>query len=149
MCGATPPLPQYLFTAWCLVKHKDNFTLYPTWFGPSVLQIKILCAVILHACCIIVIFTLITLIIFVVEKAQIMTLQHTLQDIPFPSNPPMNLQFISHFSAYFPCFRRKYMIIIFMCLPLQITFEDETGENSSTHGRDVRCLQNQNFPRKT
>jgi hypothetical protein len=39
ICGATPPLPnktswscassskRYVFMAWCLVKHKDNFTL--------------------------------------------------------------------------------------------------------------------------
>jgi hypothetical protein len=26
MCGAIPPLLQYVFMAWCLVKHRDNFT---------------------------------------------------------------------------------------------------------------------------
>jgi hypothetical protein len=26
MHGAIPPLPQYVFKAWCLVKHRDNFT---------------------------------------------------------------------------------------------------------------------------
>jgi hypothetical protein len=26
MSGAMPPLPQYVFMAWCLVKHMDNFT---------------------------------------------------------------------------------------------------------------------------
>jgi len=26
MHGAIPPLQQYVFTAWCLVKHRDNFT---------------------------------------------------------------------------------------------------------------------------
>jgi hypothetical protein len=26
MHGAIPPLPQYVFMAWCLVKHRDNFT---------------------------------------------------------------------------------------------------------------------------
>jgi len=26
MHGAIPPLPQYVFVAWCLVKHSDNFT---------------------------------------------------------------------------------------------------------------------------
>jgi hypothetical protein len=26
MRGAIPPFPQYVFTAWCLVKHRDNFT---------------------------------------------------------------------------------------------------------------------------
>jgi hypothetical protein len=28
MRGAILPLPQYVFMAWCLVKHRDNFTLY-------------------------------------------------------------------------------------------------------------------------
>jgi hypothetical protein len=28
MRGAIPPLPQY-FMAWCLVKHRGNFTFYP------------------------------------------------------------------------------------------------------------------------
>jgi hypothetical protein len=27
--GAIPPLPQQVFMAWCLVKHRDNFTFYP------------------------------------------------------------------------------------------------------------------------
>jgi hypothetical protein len=27
MRGPIPPLPQYVFMAWCLVKHRDNFTL--------------------------------------------------------------------------------------------------------------------------
>jgi hypothetical protein len=26
MRGAIPPLPQYVLMAWCLVKHRDNFT---------------------------------------------------------------------------------------------------------------------------
>jgi hypothetical protein len=26
MRGAIPPLPQHVFMAWCLVKHRDNFT---------------------------------------------------------------------------------------------------------------------------
>jgi hypothetical protein len=26
MRGAIPPLPQYVFMAWCLVKHRENFT---------------------------------------------------------------------------------------------------------------------------
>jgi hypothetical protein len=34
MCGAIPPLPQYIFMAWCLVKHRDNFTFT---FGPYLL----------------------------------------------------------------------------------------------------------------
>jgi hypothetical protein len=28
MNGDIPPLPQYAFMAWCLVKHRDNFTFY-------------------------------------------------------------------------------------------------------------------------
>jgi hypothetical protein len=27
MRGAIPPLPQYTFMAWCLFKHRENFTL--------------------------------------------------------------------------------------------------------------------------
>jgi hypothetical protein len=30
MRGAITPLPQYAFMAWCLVKHRDNFTFYFT-----------------------------------------------------------------------------------------------------------------------
>jgi hypothetical protein len=32
MCGAIPPLRQYAFMAWCLVKHRDNFTFTFTLF---------------------------------------------------------------------------------------------------------------------
>jgi hypothetical protein len=28
MRGAIPPFPQYALTAWCLVKHRDNFNVY-------------------------------------------------------------------------------------------------------------------------
>jgi hypothetical protein len=28
MSGAILPLPQYAFMAWCLAKHRDNFTFY-------------------------------------------------------------------------------------------------------------------------
>jgi hypothetical protein len=28
MRGAIPPLTQYVFTVWCLVKHRNNFTSY-------------------------------------------------------------------------------------------------------------------------
>jgi hypothetical protein len=28
MRGAIPPLPQYVFMAWCLVKHRNNFAFY-------------------------------------------------------------------------------------------------------------------------
>jgi hypothetical protein len=31
MRGAIPPLSQYVFMAWCLVKHRDNFT-FPLTF---------------------------------------------------------------------------------------------------------------------
>jgi hypothetical protein len=39
MCGAILPLPQYVFMAWCSVKHRDNFNFTFTftfnfeWFG--------------------------------------------------------------------------------------------------------------------
>jgi hypothetical protein len=26
--GAMPPLPHYVFMAWCLVEHRDNLTFY-------------------------------------------------------------------------------------------------------------------------
>jgi hypothetical protein len=28
MPGAIPPFSKYVFTAWCLVKHRDSFTLW-------------------------------------------------------------------------------------------------------------------------
>jgi len=33
MRGAIPPLPQYFYMAWCLVKHRDNFTFTFTYFS--------------------------------------------------------------------------------------------------------------------
>jgi hypothetical protein len=34
MCGAIPPLPHYVFMAWYLVKHRDNFAFnFFTFFG--------------------------------------------------------------------------------------------------------------------
>jgi len=35
MLGAIPPLPQYFFMAWCLVKHRNyfTFTLETRWKG--------------------------------------------------------------------------------------------------------------------
>jgi hypothetical protein len=30
MCGAVHPLPQFVFMAWYLFKHRDNFTLPPS-----------------------------------------------------------------------------------------------------------------------
>jgi hypothetical protein len=27
MSGGIPPLPPYVFMAWCVVRHRDNFTL--------------------------------------------------------------------------------------------------------------------------
>jgi hypothetical protein len=35
--GAIPPLPQYVFMAWCLVKRRDNFTFALTFYGTIVL----------------------------------------------------------------------------------------------------------------
>jgi hypothetical protein len=34
MRGAIPPLPQYVFMAWCLVKHRNNFTFTFTFSKP-------------------------------------------------------------------------------------------------------------------
>jgi hypothetical protein len=34
MSGAIPPLSQYVFMAWYLVKHRDNFTFTFTMFSP-------------------------------------------------------------------------------------------------------------------
>jgi len=28
MRRAIPPIPQYVFMAWCLIKHRDNFTFF-------------------------------------------------------------------------------------------------------------------------
>jgi hypothetical protein len=38
MRGAIHPLPQYIFMAWCLVKHRDNFTLLRRQFESSSLS---------------------------------------------------------------------------------------------------------------
>jgi hypothetical protein len=39
ICGAIPPLPQYAFIAWYLVKHKDNFSLpYNDPLGAGIAQ---------------------------------------------------------------------------------------------------------------
>jgi hypothetical protein len=35
MSGVIPPLPQYAFVAWCLVKHTDNFTFTLTFLSLS------------------------------------------------------------------------------------------------------------------
>jgi hypothetical protein len=35
MRGAIHPFPQYAFIAWCLVKHRDNFTFYLYLHGGS------------------------------------------------------------------------------------------------------------------
>jgi hypothetical protein len=37
MRGAIPPLPQYVFMAWCLVKHRDNFNLMELTTGSNAL----------------------------------------------------------------------------------------------------------------
>jgi hypothetical protein len=42
MRGAIPPLPQYVFMACCLVKHRDNFTL-PTLNYTTYLQLMLWC----------------------------------------------------------------------------------------------------------
>jgi hypothetical protein len=38
MRGAIPPIPQYVFIAWCLVKYRNSFTfyLYTLHFGDTV-----------------------------------------------------------------------------------------------------------------
>jgi hypothetical protein len=33
MRGTISPFPQYVFMAWCLVKHRDNFTFYLKKYG--------------------------------------------------------------------------------------------------------------------
>jgi hypothetical protein len=33
MRGAIPPISQYVFMVWCLVKHRDNFTFTFTSYG--------------------------------------------------------------------------------------------------------------------
>jgi len=35
MCGAVPPLPQYVFMAWYIVKHGDTLTFYLYLDGPA------------------------------------------------------------------------------------------------------------------
>jgi len=40
MRGAIPPLPQYASMAWCLVKHRDNFTFYLPKHTFTVLKFK-------------------------------------------------------------------------------------------------------------
>jgi hypothetical protein len=40
MSGAIPPLPEYFFMRWCLVKHLDNFTFYPVCPHDVVLNIR-------------------------------------------------------------------------------------------------------------
>jgi hypothetical protein len=42
MLGAIPPLPQYVFMAWCLVKHRDNFTFTFSNIWRSVQVMKLL-----------------------------------------------------------------------------------------------------------
>jgi hypothetical protein len=39
--GAIPPLPQSVFMAWCLVKHRDNFT----FTLPTNVKSALMCAV--------------------------------------------------------------------------------------------------------
>jgi hypothetical protein len=41
MHGIIPPLPQYVFMAWCLVKNRDNFTLQKDGMETDSLLMKI------------------------------------------------------------------------------------------------------------
>jgi hypothetical protein len=43
MSGAIPPLPQYAFIAWCLDKHRDNFTLTLCVASQRVIVVVFLC----------------------------------------------------------------------------------------------------------
>jgi hypothetical protein len=38
VCGTVPP-PQYVFMIWCLVKHRDNFTLPYTYAVTSLIKL--------------------------------------------------------------------------------------------------------------
>jgi hypothetical protein len=40
MRGAIPPFPQYVFIAWCLVKHRDNFTFTLLIFNSKIKKAK-------------------------------------------------------------------------------------------------------------
>jgi len=42
MRGAVPPLLQYVFMAWCLVKHRDNFTFLPLYLNLLSYRVNIL-----------------------------------------------------------------------------------------------------------
>jgi len=39
MRGNIPALPQYIFMAWCLVKHRDNFTYYHTEYNKRLFEV--------------------------------------------------------------------------------------------------------------
>jgi len=43
MSGAMPPLPQYVFMVWCLVKRRDNFTFTLNYERDSP-KVNVLCA---------------------------------------------------------------------------------------------------------
>jgi hypothetical protein len=43
MSGAIPPLPQYVFMAWCLVKNRDNFTFFTILVHVEGLQFRSMC----------------------------------------------------------------------------------------------------------
>jgi hypothetical protein len=47
MRGGISPLPQYIFMAWCLVKHRDNFNVYLCYF---LLWSKLLSALCFNMC---------------------------------------------------------------------------------------------------
>jgi hypothetical protein len=38
MLGVTTPLPQYVFIAWCLVKHGDNFYMFSSQWKEEALS---------------------------------------------------------------------------------------------------------------
>jgi len=39
MSGAIPPLPQYTFMVWCLVKHRDNFNFYIYYYTKNIIDL--------------------------------------------------------------------------------------------------------------
>jgi len=43
MRGSIPPLPHYVFMAWCLVEHRDIFTLFITLVVVVMMMMKTTC----------------------------------------------------------------------------------------------------------
>jgi hypothetical protein len=55
MSGAVPPLPLYVFMAWCLVKHSDKFTFYTsssrgTWLSTGKTLSRLNCYHVMGTC---------------------------------------------------------------------------------------------------